>query len=37
MYPTAATTVFDFDIDDWGYTLFGEGRVVDFVVPRDLG
>ena len=35
-YPTAATTVFDFDIDSWGAADWGKGQVVDFVVPREL-
>jgi phosphohistidine phosphatase len=35
-YPTAAVTVLDFDVDDWAYVNFGEGRLVDFVVPRDM-
>ncbi|WP_108485594.1 SixA phosphatase family protein [Oceaniglobus ichthyenteri] len=35
-YPTAATTVIDWDVDDWALVLPGQGRVVDFVVPRDL-
>ncbi len=36
-YPTAATLVADFDIDGWDGAGTGTGRVVDFVVPRDLG
>jgi phosphohistidine phosphatase len=35
-YPTAATTVFDFDIGTWSDVTWGAGEVVDFVVPRDL-
>lgn len=35
-YPTAATTVFDFDIDTWSDVTWSAGEVVDFVVPRDL-
>ncbi|WP_101065505.1 SixA phosphatase family protein [Roseovarius salinarum] len=35
-YPTAATLVLDFDTDDWRGVLPGTGRVVDFVVPKDL-
>jgi len=33
-YPTAATTVIDFDASTW--SDIGRGRVVEFVVPRDL-
>ena len=33
-YPTAATTVLDFDAPSWSEITTGE--VVDFVVPRDL-
>ncbi len=35
-YPTAATTVFEFDVDTWSEVAPGSGRVVDFAVPRDL-
>lgn len=35
-YPTAATTIFDFDCDSWGDISWQSGKVVDFVVPRDL-
>ena len=35
-YPTAATTVFEIDESDWRDVGWGAGRVVDFVVPRDL-
>lgn len=35
-YPTAATTVIDFDGDDWSAAGWDAGRVVDFVVPRAL-
>ena len=36
-YPTAATTVFDFDIANWSEAGWGMGRVADFIVPRLLG
>lgn len=36
-YPTAATTVMRFDIDDWDAGRWGGGTLVDFTVPRDLG
>jgi phosphohistidine phosphatase len=35
-YPTAATLVAEFDAPDWAALRPGTGRVVDFVVPRDL-
>jgi len=35
-YPTLATLVADFDIDAWSRLVPFTGRVVDFVVPRDL-
>lgn len=35
-YPTAATTLIDFDLEDWTRVNWGDGRVADFIVPRDL-
>lgn len=35
-YPTGATTVIDFDVDDWEDIRPGLGVVVDFVIPREL-
>jgi phosphohistidine phosphatase len=35
-YPTGATTVFRFACDAWADVGWGEGEVIDFVVPRDL-
>lgn len=35
-YPTAATTVFKFDIQSWENVRFGSGTVTNFTVPRDL-
>jgi phosphohistidine phosphatase len=35
-YPTAATTVVDFDLDDWDGLVWRAGRVVDLVFARDL-
>lgn len=35
-YPTAATAVIAFDVDDWQAVGWGIGRLVDFVVPREL-
>lgn len=35
-YPTGATSVIRFDADGWTQVAPGEGKVVDFVVPRAL-
>lgn len=35
-FPTAATLVADFDIDDWPEAAFGTAGAVDFVIPREL-
>lgn len=35
-YPTGATLVAEFDIDDWSLLETGTGHALDFVVPRDL-
>ncbi len=35
-YPTCATTIMDFDADHWAVVAPRSGRVVDFIVPRDL-
>ena len=35
-YPTGATAVIDFDIEDWEDVQVGSGTVDDFVVPREL-
>ncbi|MEE9389561.1 MAG: histidine phosphatase family protein [Paracoccaceae bacterium] len=35
-YPTAATTVYDFDLAGWASIKPGAGQVIDFAVPRDL-
>lgn len=35
-YPTAATTVFEFDIETWRDLRLGTGRIADFIVPREL-
>jgi len=34
--PTGATTVLEFDTDDWSAITPSKGQVVDFVVPHDL-
>lgn len=35
-YPTCATLIADFPIDDWNSLRPGTGKVVDFIIPRDL-
>ncbi len=35
-YPTGATLVVEFDVDDWTKVTFGAGVTVDFVVPREI-
>ncbi|MBF9028832.1 histidine phosphatase family protein [Rhodobacterales bacterium HKCCE3408] len=35
-YPTGATTVIDWGADDWSAIGPGDGRAIDFAVPRDL-
>lgn len=35
-FPTLATLVADFDLESWRSVAPGTGRLVDFVVPRDL-
>lgn len=35
-YPTCATTVIRFDIDDWADIRWRSGRVLGFVTPREL-
>ena len=35
-YPTAATTVMDFDVAEWRSVDWGMGDVRDFVIPREL-
>ena len=36
-YPTAATTVMSFDIDDWSDMTWASATPVAFAVPKDLG
>ena len=36
-YPTAALTVFDFEIDDWSNVERGSGTVRAFVTPHQFG
>lgn len=35
-YPTAATTVIEFDLPSWGDVDWRKGRAVAFAIPRDL-
>lgn len=35
-YPTAATTIFEFETDSWLNVDWGTGKIVDFIVPREL-
>ena len=35
-YPTCATTVIQFDIDDWANIRWRSGTVLDFTIPREL-
>ena len=35
-YPTAATTVMEFDADSWSDVAWQSARPIDFVVPKDL-
>lgn len=35
-YPTGATLVVEFDIDDWSALRVNTGKVLDFVIPREL-
>lgn len=36
-YPTGATLVASFEIDDWAEVGFGQGATRDFIVPREIG
>lgn len=35
-YPTAATLVLEFDVEHWAEIHARQGRVLDFIVPREL-
>jgi len=35
-YPSAATTVLQFEAENWAEVGFGQGTVTNFVVPREL-
>lgn len=36
-FPTGAFVHFEFDVDNWKGVARGEGRLIAFVTPRDLG
>ncbi|MGO4914190.1 SixA phosphatase family protein [Pseudogemmobacter sp. W21_MBD1_M6] len=36
-FPTAATLVLEFDLNDWSEVKYGTGQTLDFVTPDDLG
>ncbi|WP_435256558.1 SixA phosphatase family protein [Thioclava sp. FR2] len=35
-YPTGATLVADFAVEDWKDVTFGSGTVDDFIIPREI-
>jgi len=35
-YPTCATLIADFDIQDWAEIIEGTGKVIDFITPREI-
>jgi phosphohistidine phosphatase len=35
-YPTGATLVVDFTVDNWADVGFGQGITADFIVPREI-
>ena len=35
-YPPAATSIIEFEIEDWSQAGWGIGNLAEFVVPRDL-
>jgi phosphohistidine phosphatase len=35
-YPTGATLVVDFPIDEWKDVTFGSGAALDFIIPREI-
>ncbi len=35
-YPTGATLVVDFAVENWAEASFGQGVTVDFIVPREI-
>ncbi|ARE39482.1 Phosphoglycerate mutase family protein [Rhodovulum sp. P5] len=35
-YPTCATLVVEFDGEDWSEVVFGTGRALDFITPKQI-
>ncbi len=35
-YPTGATLVVEFMVDDWSEVTFGNGATLDFIVPKEI-
>lgn len=35
-YPTGATVVVDFEVENWAEVGFGQGAAEDFVIPREI-
>ncbi len=35
-YPTGATTVIDFTVENWQDVTFGSGICADFIIPREI-
>ncbi|WP_170603398.1 SixA phosphatase family protein [Ruegeria arenilitoris] len=35
-YPTCATSIIQFDIQDWSRVRWGSGKVLGFAIPREL-
>jgi phosphohistidine phosphatase len=35
-YPTGATLVLEFPVDNWSDVTFGTGAALDFIVPREI-
>lgn len=35
-FPTGATVVLEFDVDDWSRAGWRSGKVLDFAIPREL-
>lgn len=35
-YPTCATLILDFDIEDWAELIEGTGEVVEFITPHEI-
>ena len=36
-YPTGATLVVDFDVEDWTQVAYATGATEDFIIPREIG